>query len=258
MLNVRELWDYRELLWVLAARDIKIRYRQAVLGGLWAVLQPIMTMLVLWMIFGRLAQVPSDGYPYPLFVFSALLPWFLFANTVSSSTNSLIGSATLITKVYFPRLLIPLSPIGGGLVDFAISAVALLFLSVGFGISPSSATLMIIPLLVGLIVLIVGLGALLSALTAAYRDFRLVVPFVLQIWFFATPVVYSASLIPAQFRWMLFLNPMSGFVEGFRSAFLGGAFDWVGIGISFVVSVGIAAAGVAYFVRVERRLVDVI
>ena len=258
LVDFGELWSYRELLWALVLRDIKVRYRQTVLGVLWAILQPIVTMLVLWIIFGRLARVPSDGHPYPLFVFAALLPWLLFSVSVTNSTNSLIGSANLITKVYFPRLLIPLSPLGAGVVDFSISFVVLLLLAAAYGSAPSLSTLLTIPLLFGLTVLIVGLGTLLSALTAVYRDFRLVVPFVLQIWFFATPIIYPANLIPSSFRWAIFINPMAGFAEGFRSALFGGAVNWVGIGTSLVVSIAIAIAGISYFVRVERRLVDVI
>lgn len=258
MVDFRELWAFRELLWVLAVRDIKVRYRQTALGALWAVLQPIMTMLVLWVVFGRLARMPSDGYPYPLFVFTALLPWLLFANAVSGATNSLVGSASLIGKVYFPRLFIPLSSLSASLLDFAVSYLALLGLLWLYGITPGLTMFAILPLLFGLTILVVGLGSLLSALTAVYRDFRLVVPFMLQIWFFATPVIYPAALLPERVRWMLFLNPMAGFVEGFRAAIMGRSVDLKSVCVSLAVAILMVVVGVAYFVRVERRLADVI
>lgn len=257
-LSLRELWAYRELLWVLTARDIKVRYKQTVLGFAWAIIQPVMMMVVFSIFFGRLASMPSDGFPYPIFVYAALLPWTFFANAVASSGASLIGSTNLVSKVYFPRLIIPLSAVGSGVVDFAISAVVLLLLMVWYGVGWSWG-LVTVPLLVaGVIFTALGVGTFLSALTVAYRDFRYVVPFLIQFWMFATPVVYPASLVPEQWRWLLYVNPMAGLIEGFRSAFLGRSFDFAALGISLLVAIVLFFIGVAYFEKVERRFADII
>ena len=256
--SLGKLWEYRELFLALVARDIKVRYRQTVLGALWAVLQPVTTMLVFWAVFGRLVHVPSEGYPYPLFVLVALLPWLLFANAVAGAGNSLIGSASLVTKIYFPRLIIPLSSLGANLLDFAVSFVVLSGMLWYYGIEPGVGVLWVPVLIVGVLILITGLGCLLSALSVAYRDFRYVIPFLMQVWLFATPVIYPSSIVPEQFRWALFFNPMAGFVEGFRSAVLGRPFDWPAIALSATVAVVLFAAGIAYFGRVERRLTDII
>lgn len=256
--DVKELWNYRELLWVLTERDIKVRYKQTALGFAWAIIQPVMMMIVFSIFFGHLAKMPADGLPYPIFVYAGLLPWTFFANAISASAGSLVGSANLISKVYFPRLVVPLSSAGSGLVDLAIAIVVLLGLMLWYGIG-WSANLAVAPLLVaGTVFIALGVGVLLSALTVAYRDFRYVIPFLVQLWMFATPVVYPASLVPEQWRWLLFLNPMAGFIEGFRSAFLGLPFDWTAIGISFAVAVAVFAAGIAYFEKVERRFADII
>jgi lipopolysaccharide transport system permease protein len=257
-LDLTELWAFRELLWVLTARDVKVRYKQTVLGFAWAIIQPVMLMVVFSIFFGRLAKMPSDGYPYPIFVFAGLLPWTFFANAVSSSGSSLIGSAQLVSKVYFPRLIIPMASVGGGLIDFAIAAGVLLLLMIyyGFGLT---INLLMLPLLVAVLILVaVGIGALLSALTVAYRDFRYVIPFMVQLWLFVTPVVYPTSIVPQDWRWLLNLNPMVGIIEGFRSAFLGGSFDFVALASSLVVAAVMFTIGVAYFEKVERRLADII
>jgi len=257
-IDLRELWEYRELLWILALRDIKVRYKQTVLGVLWAILQPLTAMAIFSVVFGRLAKLPSDGLPYPLFVFAALLPWTFFANAVTNSGNSLIGSANLVSKVYFPRLVIPLAAAGGVLLDFAVSSAILLLLMLFYGVG-WSLNLLAAPLLVlalGFIAL--GVGTLLSALNVAYRDFRYVIPFLVQVWMFATPVVYPASLVPEDWRWLLYVNPMAGVVEGFRSAFLGLPFDIEGLGISFAIGAALFMAGVLHFNRVERRFADII
>ena len=257
-LDLKELWAYRELLWVLTARDIKVRYKQTVLGFAWAIIQPVMMMVVFSIFFGRLAGMPSDGFPYPIFVYAGLLPWTFFANAVSTSGNSLIGSTQLVSKVYFPRLIIPLASVGGGLVDFALSAAVLLLLMLWYGVGWSVNLLLAPLLIVGVIFIALGVGTFLSALTVAYRDFRYVVPFMIQFWMFATPVVYPASLVPEGWRWLLFLNPMAGIIEGFRSAFLGQALEVT----TFLISLGVAFAlflvGVTYFEKVERRFADII
>jgi lipopolysaccharide transport system permease protein len=257
-LDLKELWAYRELLYVLAQRDIKVRYKQTVLGVAWAVIQPLATMLLFSLVFGRLAKLPSDGLPYPIFVYAGLLPWTFFANAISTSGNSLVGQQHLISKVYFPRLIIPLSSIGTGLIDFAISALILLALMFYYGIG-WSLNLLAVPFLILVVIFIaLGVGTLLSALTVSYRDFRFVIPFMVQFWMWATPVVYPASLFPEKWQWVLFLNPMAGLIEGFRSAFLHRPFDWTGIGISMSVAVVVFTLGVFYFEKMERRFADII
>jgi lipopolysaccharide transport system permease protein len=257
-LDLKELWAYRELLWVLTMRDIKVRYKQTVLGFAWAIIQPVMMMIVFSIFFGQLAKMPSEGCAYPVFVYAALLPWTFFQNSVGASSNSLVGSANLVSKVYFPRLIIPLSAVGGGLVDLLISTGVLLLLMVWYGVS-FSLNLLAAPLLMGgVIFTALGIGTFLSALTVAYRDFRYVIPFMLQFWMFATPVVYPVSLVPGHWKWVYYLNPMAGLIEGFRSAFLARPFDFGALALSFVVAVALFVAGVAYFEKVERRFADII
>jgi lipopolysaccharide transport system permease protein len=257
-LDLKELWAYRELLYVLTMRDIKVRYKQTVLGFTWAIIQPVMMMVVFSIFFGGLAKMPSDGFPYPIFVYAGLLPWTFFANSVTSSANSLVGAANLISKVYFPRLIIPLASIGSGLVDFAIAGAILLALMLFYSVGWSLNLLLAPLLIVGVIFIALGVGTLLCALNVAYRDFRYVIPFMIQLWMFATPVVYPASLVPEAWRWVLYLNPMAGFVEGFRAAFLGQSFDFGGISLSLGVAVTLFLVGVAYFERVERQFADII
>lgn len=256
--DLRELWTYRGLLQVLAARDIKIRYKQTVLGVAWAVIQPLTTMVVFSLIFGRLAKMPSEGYPYPIFVYSGLLAWTFFAGTVTISGNSLVGSANLVSKIYFPRLVIPVASIGSGLLDFFVSAVILLILMAYYQIGWTLQLLAVPLLLAGVVATIIGVGSWLSALTVAYRDFRFVIPFLIQIWMFVTPVIYPPKLVPEGWRWLLRLNPMTGYVDGFRSAFLGKPFDWTALGSSFLLSGVVLIVGLTYFSAAERRFADVI
>src|SRR6266568_9044255 len=251
LVDWNELWAYRELLYVLTMRDIKVRYKQTVLGFAWAIIQPVMMMVVFSIFFGGFAKIPSDGFPYPIFVYAALLPWTFFANSITNSANSLIGSANLVNKVYFPRLIIPLSSIGSGLVDFAIAGAILLLLMVYYGVGWTS-NLLIVPILVaGAAFTALGVGTFLAALNVAYRDFRYVVPFLVQFWMFATPVVYPASLVPREWQWALYLNPMAGVIEGFRSAFLNRPFDVPGMLVSLAIAAILFATGIAYFERVE-------
>jgi len=258
MLNWRELWAYRELLWVLTARDIKVRYKQTVLGAAWAILRPFLTMLIFSVVFGTLAKMPSDGFPYPVFVYAALLPWTFFATAISTSGQSLVGSTHLVSKVYFPRLIIPLSSIGAGLIDLLISTGILLLMMLWYGVGWSMNLFAAPILLMAVIFIALGVGTLLSALTVAYRDFTHLTPFVVQIWMYVTPVIFPVSLVPQRWQWLLYLNPMTGLVEGFRAAFLGKAFDLPGLGISFAMAVVIFVVGVAYFEKVERRFADII
>jgi lipopolysaccharide transport system permease protein len=253
-----ELWAYRELLFVLTMRDIKVRYKQTAIGAAWAILQPFMTMVVFTIFFGQLAKMPSDGYPYPVFVYSALVPWTFFANAITSASSSLVGSAHLVSKVYFPRLIIPLAAVVVGIVDFVIATSIVLAMMLLYGVSWTINLLITPMLLLATAFTALGAGTCLSALTVAYRDFRYVVPFMVQLWMFVTPVVYPASLVPLQWRWLFYLNPMSGLIEGFRSAFLGKAFDCAGLAFSAVIAVALLIAGLAYFKRVERRFADVI
>jgi lipopolysaccharide transport system permease protein len=258
MLDWRELWAYRELLWVLTARDIKVRYKQTVLGAGWAILRPFITMVIFSVVFGQLAKMPSDGYPYPVFVYAALLPWTFFAAAIGTSGGSLVGSSHLVSKVYFPRLIIPLSSIGAGFVDLLISTGILLLMMLYYGVGWSWNLLAAPLLLLFVIFTALGVGTLLSALTVAYRDFTHLTPFMIQIWMYITPVIFPVSLVPERWQWLLYLNPMTGLVEGFRSAFLGKPFDLTGLGISFAIAIAVFLIGVAYFEKVERRFADII
>ena len=258
-INLRELWDYRELLYVLTWRDIKVRYKQSALGAAWAVLQPLLTMLVFTIVFGRLAGMPSDGIPYPVFIFAALLPWQLFALVLTRAGNSLVANQQLITKVYFPRLFIPLSTVLGGLVDFGIAFLILLVLLVFYGIVPTVAILTL-PLFLALAVATsLAMGLWLSALNVRYRDVVHTLPFLTQFWFFATPITYATTLIPEAWRPLYGLNPMVGVVEGFRWALLG---QRAAIGPQLFVSAAVVGVllvgGLVYFRRMERTFADVV
>ena len=258
MLNWRELWAYRELLWVLTMRDIKVRYKQTALGAGWAIIRPFLTMVIFSVVFGQLAKMPSDGFPYPVFVYAGLLPWTFFAGAIGSSGQSLVGSAHLVSKVYFPRLIIPLSSVGAGLVDLLISTAILLLMMLWYGVGWSVNLIAAPLLLLGVVFIALGVGTLLSALTVAYRDFTHLTPFVVQIWMYVTPVIFPVSLVPQRWQWLMYLNPMTGLVEGFRAAFLGKPFDLHGLAISFAIALAVFALGVAYFEKVERRFADII
>lgn len=255
----KEIWRYRELLYFLAWRDVKIRYKQTVLGGAWAILQPFLTMIIFSLFFGKLAGLgQKTGVPYPIYVYSGLLAWTFFANAVTNSSNSLVGSSYLITKVYFPRLIIPLAAVCVGLVDFGVSSVVLLGMMVYYG-TALTWQLALVPLfLIGTVFTATAVGTFLSALTVTYRDFRYVVPFAVQIWMFVTPVIYPTTIVPARWRWLLSLNPMTGLIDGFRGAFLARPFEWSQIGISVAVGIVLFFAGAFYFRRVERQFADVI
>ena len=258
-LDLQGVWEYRELVWFLIWRDIKVRYKQASLGIAWAVIQPVMTMLVFTLIFGRLAQLPSDGFPYPVFTFTALLPWQLFSGALTGSANSVVNSASLISKVYFPRLVIPIASVMATLVDFSISFGVLLGLMAWYGISLRLAVV-VLPLLVMLalaIALAVGLWA--SALNVRYRDVRHVMPFVVQFWLLASPVAYSTSLITSPvWRAVYSLNPMVGVIEGFRWAVLGSTPPSVLVVPSVLVTGVLLAGGLFFFRRTEASFADVI
>ena len=257
-LDWAELWEYRELLYFLVWRDVKVRYKQAVLGAGWAVLQPAMAMVIFTIIFGRLVKLPTDGSPYPVFVYAGLLPWTFFSNAVSTASNSLVNSANVITKVYFPRVIIPLAAVGAGLVDFTVAFGLLIILLVWYHI-PLTPWFALVPVFLLLtIIAAVGVGTILSALTVNYRDFRWVLPFAIQVWLYATPVTYASSVVPEKWRVAFGLNPMAGVVEGFRSAVLGRPPLWTLVETSAVVAVTTLVLGLVYFQRVERTFVDVV
>jgi lipopolysaccharide transport system permease protein len=258
-LRIGDLWTYRELLYFLVWRDVKVRYKQTILGATWAVLQPILAMIVFTLIFGRLAGLPSDGVPYPLFVYTALLPWQLFAFALTESSNSLVSNQHLIRKVYFPRLIIPISAVLVGLVDFAISALVLGGMMVFYGVRPAPTALLFLPFLLLAVVTALGMGLWLSALNIQYRDVKYVVPFLAQFWMFATPVVYSSHSVPEKWRVLYGLNPMAGVVDGFRWALLGtrsssGPMMLISIAAVLVLLV----SGLIYFRRMEHSFADMV
>lgn len=257
-LKLKELWEYRELFYFLAQRDIKIRYRQAVLGIAWAVLQPLLTMLLFWFLFGRLAGIKSEGIPYPIFAFSALLLWTFFSNSVTSSSNSLVGSSHLITKVYFPRMIIPMAAVGAGLVDLIISLPLLAVLGFYYRVN-LNWTILIVPVLILLtICLAVGVGMWLSALNVKYRDIRFALPFLVQLWMFASPIIYPSSMLPEKWRWLLRLNPLTGIIENFRASLFGRKFDWAALGISAVITTAVLVYSAYAFRRVEKCFADIV
>ena len=253
------LWQYRELLYFLTWRDIAVRYKQAVLGVAWAILQPVLTMVVFTVVFGQLAKLPSDGVPYPLFSFAALLPWQLFAGALQRAGGSVVASANLVTKVYFPRLLIPVSAVLAGVVDFAVSLVVLAGMMAWYGVPLTWRMLALVPLVVLAIVTALAVGTWFAALNVEYRDVGYIIPFLVQIWMYASPVVYSANMVPTGiWRVVYGLNPMAGVIQGFRWALLGTAPPGDLMWVSVVVVGALLASGVAYFRRVERNFADVI
>jgi lipopolysaccharide transport system permease protein len=258
-LGLRELWEYRELLWFLVWRDIKVRYKQTALGASWAILQPIATMVVFSLFFGRLAGIPSDGLPYPIFSFAALVPWTFFSQGLSQSANSLVGSQNLITKVYFPRLAIPIATVLAGLIDFALAFLVLVVMMLAYGIVPGPEIVALPPLLLLALVTALGAGLWLSALNVQFRDVRYVVPFLTQLWLFLTPIAYPSSLLEEPWRTIYGLNPMAGVVEGFRWALLGtpqppGPM----LAASVVAALALLASGAFYFRRMEKTFADVV
>ncbi len=258
-LRLAELWEYRELLYFLAWRDIKVRYKQTLLGAAWAIVQPFFTMVVFSIVFGRLAKIPSDGLPYPVFAYCGLLPWQLFAYALAQCGNSLVGNQNLITKVYFPRLVIPLAAVLAGLLDFAIAFLVLLGMMAYYGIAPTSATVTLPVFVLVAVATAIGAGLWLSALNVQYRDVRYTIPFLTQFWLFATPVAYPASLVPEPWRVVLGLNPMAGVVEGFRWALLGTA-QAPGslLAVSVAVILVLLVSGLYYFRRMEKTFADVV
>jgi len=259
IIDFRELKHYRDLFYFLVVRDIKVKYKQTVLGGLWAIIQPFFSMVIFTLFFGKLAKMPSDGIPYPIFSYTAMVAWTYFATSITGSGNSLITEKNLISKVYFPRLIVPLSPVLASLLDFSIAFIVLIGMMLYFHIYP---TVMIacVPFLVLLMMLTAGgVGMVLAALNAKYRDIRYTIPFLVQLWMFASPIVYPASLVPEKYRLIYALNPMAGIIEGFRSALLGTvAFPTLMILISGIVSIMLFIFGLFYFKQMESYFADII
>lgn len=256
--SLSELWSYRELIAVMIMRDIKVRYKQTVMGIAWAVIQPLTMIAIFTLIFSRLAKIPSDGYPYPIFVFSGLLAWNFFSNSVSTAGLSLVGSSNLVSKVYFPRIIIPMSTVGVAFIDFVIGAVLLITLMLIYGIPPSSNLILLPLFLIGLIVLSIGFGSWLAAITVTYRDFRYVITYLLQIWMYITPVIYPVTFVPEKWRFLMYINPMYAWIGGIRASFLNQPVDWVGTLISLAITVIIFALGLTYFEKTQRRFADII
>ena len=257
--QLRDFWHYRELLYFLAWRDFKVRYKQTALGAAWAIIQPFFTMVVFSIFFGYLGKIPSDGLPYPVFAYCALLPWALFAHALTESSNSLVNNQSLLTKVYFPRLIIPIAPLFVGLVDFGIALVVLLGMMLFFGIAPGIAILATPLFVLFALCTALAVGMWLSALNVQYRDVRYTIPFLTQLWLFATPVAYPSSLLPEPWRSLYGLNPMAGVVEGFRWALLGqtqapGPLIAVSVGAVLALLIG----GLWYFNKMEQTFADIV
>jgi lipopolysaccharide transport system permease protein len=258
-INWRELWEHRELLYFLVWRDLKVRYKQTLLGAGWAILQPLLTMIVFSLFFGALVRIPSDGLPYPIFYYAGLLPWVYFAGAVTNATNTMVEHQRTITKIYFPRLLLPLSAVLSGLVDFAISFTLLIAMVVHYRTAPGRAALLLPVFLLLAVATALAAGLWLSALNAIYRDVRYVVPFLVQFWMFASPVVYPSSLVPARWRWLYGLNPMAGVIESFRWALTGhGQPPSPLLAASAGAVLALLTGGLLYFQKMQETIADVV
>lgn len=258
LLSFKDIWAYRELLFFLTWRDVKVRYKQTALGAAWAILQPLFMMIIFTIFFGRLAAVNSAGVPYPVFALAGLVPWTFFSNSITASGNSLVGSANLITKVYFPRLIVPAAAMLAGLVDFVLAFVLLCVLMLYYQIIPT-IQILFLPVLVLLTALFsLGVGTWFSALNVKYRDVRFALPFLIQLWLFVSSVILPSSAIPQKWRWLLTLNPMSGIIEGYRAALFGLPFDWPALGIASGLTILTLLYAIYAFGRVERSFADII
>ena len=255
-LNLADLWQYRDLLYVLTLRDVKVRYKQTLLGVLWAIIQPFFMMVIFTLFFSRLAGIQSNGVPYEIFAYAGLVPWTFFSNAVNSSGNSLVGNSSLITKVYFPRMIIPLAAIGAGLIDFVIAFGLLVLLMIYYDIGFSLNLLMLPALILLTALLAAGVGMWMSAINVKYRDVRYALPFLIQTWMFATPVIYPFNLVPDKWRWLLTINPLTGIIEGYRSAIFGNSFDLTGLGISTVTTLLVLVYSFSKFRQMERSFAD--
>jgi lipopolysaccharide transport system permease protein len=257
-IDLKSLWAYRELFYFLIWRDVKIRYKQTVLGVAWVVIQPLLTTIIFSIFFGKLAGLPSDNIPYLLFAFAALLPWTFLSNAVTKSGNSLVGNANLITKIYFPRMIIPAAAVAAGLIDLMIVFGILLVLMSYYGVGVTWSLLMAPALVVLTALLAVAVGMWTSALNVKYRDIHHVIPFAIQLTMFATPIIYPVSIVPERWRWALNFNPLTGIVEGYRAAFFGRPFDWGALAISAAITFALLFYASYHFKRVERTFADII
>ncbi len=258
LVSLKDLWAYRELLFFLTWRDVKVRYKQTALGAAWAILQPLFMMIIFTIFFGRLAGVDSAGIPYPLFALAGLVPWTFFSNAITASGNSLVGSSNLITKVYFPRLIVPAAAMLAGLVDFALAFLLFCVLMIYYAVVPT-AHVLFLPVLILLTALFaLGVGTWMAALNVKYRDVRFALPFLIQIWLFVSSVIMPSSALGSKWQWVLRLNPMSGIIEGYRSALFGLPFDWPAIGIAAAITVLVLIYAIYSFARVERSFADII
>lgn len=257
-IRLGEVWRYRELLYFLGWRDIKVRYKQAVLGVLWALIQPFVKMVVFSLVFGRLARIDSGGIPYAVFVYAGLLPWGFFADAVSRSGHSLVAGATIVRKAYIPRLTMPIASASSALFDYAISFAILLGLMVYYSLPMHVSLLLVLPLTFLTLLVALGVGLFASALNAAYRDVQHVIPFLIQIWMFLTPVIYPVSALPPRYQWVLLANPMTGIVAAYRAAILGAAVPWSQLGISAGIASILLAAGLVFFRSMDRYFADVV
>lgn len=257
-LNFRELWKYRDLLYILTLKEIKVRYKQTILGVLWVILQPLLMMIVFTLFFGRLAEIPSDGVPYALFAYAGLLPWTFFSNALNNSSNSLVGNSALITKVYFPRMIIPLSVVCAGLFDFLIAFVLLIFLMIFYGVGFSPNFLMLPFLTVLIAVWTMSLGMWTAALNVKFRDVRYALPFFIQLLLFVTPIIYPLNFISEKWRWILMINPLTAIVESFRAAIFGNPFDITLILVSVFIIFAVFLYSIYTFRQLERSFADVI
>jgi lipopolysaccharide transport system permease protein len=258
LLSLKDIWAYRELLFFLTWRDVKVRYKQTALGAAWAILQPLFMMIIFTIFFGRLAGVASAGIPYPLFALAGLVPWTFFSNAITASGNSLVGSANLITKVYFPRLIVPAAAMLAGLVDFVLAFALLILLMLYYRVA-LTVQMLFLPVLVLLTAMFaLAVGTWMSALNVKYRDVRFALPFVIQLWLFVSSVILPSSSIPQKWRWILLFNPMSAIIEGYRSALLGLPFDWPALGIASVLTIVALLYAIYAFGRVERSFADII
>lgn len=258
LLSLKDLWAYRELLFFLTWRDVKVRYKQTALGAAWAILQPLFMMVIFTIFFGRLAGIESAGIPYPLFALAGLVPWTFFSNAITQSGNSLVGSSHLITKVYFPRLIVPAAAMLAGLVDFALAFLLFVVMMIYYSVAPTMH-LLFLPVLILLTALFaLGVGTWFAALNVKYRDVRFALPFLIQIWLFVSSVILPSSALPQKYRLLLMLNPMSGIIEGYRSALFGLPFDWPAIGAAAAITVAVLGYAIYSFARVERSFADII
>jgi lipopolysaccharide transport system permease protein len=257
-INFPDLWAYRELLYFLVWRDVKVRYKQTVLGAVWAILQPLVTMVIFTYFFGKLARVPTEGVPYPIFFYTGLLLWTYFSNAVTSGANSLVGNTNLITKVYFPRLIIPASAVGAGLIDFAIASVLLIGMLIYYNFPVTLGYLMLLPLVALTTAFALGLAIWLAALNVRYRDVRYALPFLIQIWLFVSPIIYPSSLVPEAWRWVMLLNPLAGIIEGFRAALLGRDLHWPALAYSTAFTIALLVYAGYTFRRTERHFAEFI